>query len=83
MSYGQSSWEDSGFQRVRLKQNLSLHVRREFHGSVELTNLSRENLSRGIGRKTLYAGTRLRTEAWQARGNQIQGLSKVRSEVLA
>ena len=50
----QSPYEDSGSQRVGLKQNLNVegwnsHVHREFPGIVESTNLSRDSL-RGIGR---------------------------------
>ena len=50
----QSPCQDSGFQRVSLRQNLNLegwnsHVHREFPGNLELTNLSRDNLGREIG----------------------------------
>ena len=54
-SYGQSPYWYSGFQRVWLKQNLQFkgwncHVRKEFPGKFESINLSRDNLSREIGR---------------------------------
>ena len=53
--YGQSPYYDSGFQRVWLKQNLnfkgwSSHVHRGFPGSFESSYLSKDNLSREIGR---------------------------------
>ena len=51
--YGRSPYEDSGFQRVRLKQNLTFkgwnsQAHREFAGKFESRNLSRDrdNLSR-------------------------------------
>ena len=52
---GQSPYSDAGFQRVRLKQNLNVkgwnsRVRREFPPRFESSNLSRDNLSRGVGR---------------------------------
>ena len=53
--YGQASYYDSGFQRVCLKHNLRFkgwnsQVHREFPGKFESAHLSRENLSREIGR---------------------------------
>ena len=53
--YGQSQYSDSGFQRVRLKQNLNLkgwnsHVHRAFPGKLESNNLSIEIPSREIRR---------------------------------
>ena len=51
--YGQSPYEDSGFQRVQRKQHLNFkgwnsHVPKEFPGCFESTNLSRDNLSRSL-----------------------------------
>ena len=51
---GQSQHSDSGFRRVRLKQNLKFegwnsHVHKELPGDVESTNLRRDNLSGEIG----------------------------------
>ena len=62
VQYGQSPYLDSGLQRVWLKQNLNFEGRnsqphREFSGNVESTNLSRDNLSREIGRSRV--GSRL------------------------
>ena len=53
--YGQSPYKDSGFQRVGLKQNLDFKgwnsfVHRGFPIHFDSTNLSRDNLSREIGR---------------------------------
>ena len=52
--YGQSLYQDSGFQRVLLQQNLNFkgwisHVLREFPGKLASRNLSRDTLSREIG----------------------------------
>ena len=65
--YGQSPYEDSGLQRVSLRQNLDFewwnsHVHREFLGKFESTHLSRDNLSRQIGRtcEVLPSATRQR-----------------------
>ena len=53
--YGQSLHSDSGIQRVRLRQNLSVkgwnsHVHRALPGKFESTNLSRDHVSMEIGR---------------------------------
>ena len=50
LNYAQSSYNDSGFQRVRLKHKLKFegwnsHVLRELPGRSESTNLTREPLS--------------------------------------
>ena len=55
VAYGKSPHQDSGFQRVWLKQNLDFkgwnsHVHGEPPRSFESRNLSRDNLSREIGR---------------------------------
>ena len=60
LKYGQSLYEDSGFQRVWLKHSfdfkgLNYHVHTEFQGSFESTNLSRDNLSSEIGSKQVSA----------------------------
>ena len=49
----------SGFQRVLLEHNLNLkgwnsHVRREFPGKFESSNVNRDNVSREIGRKQWF-----------------------------
>ena len=54
-SHGQSPYSDSGFRRVWLKQNPHLkgwnsQAHRELPGKFESSNLSRDNLSREIGR---------------------------------
>ena len=56
--YGQSPYSDYGFQRLCLKHNLNLkgwnsHVRGEFPGEFESTNLSSDILSREIGRTSM------------------------------
>ena len=52
MIIGQSPCQDSGLRRVLLKQNLSSkgwnsHVRWEFPGKLESTNLGSENATEG------------------------------------
>ena len=52
--------EDSGFQRVLIKLNLdfkgwSSQAHREFPGNVESTNVSRDDVSREIGRTVTQA----------------------------
>ena len=53
--YDQSPYQDSGVRRVRLKHNLkskgwNSRAHREFARNVESANLSRDILSRKIGR---------------------------------
>ena len=53
--YGQSPYQASEFQRVRPKHDpnfkgWNVHVHREFPRKLESTHLSRDNLSREIGR---------------------------------
>ena len=53
---GQSLYQDSGFQRVSLKQNINykgwlFQAHGEFAGKFESSNLSRDNITREIGRK--------------------------------
>ena len=55
--HGQSPYWDSGIQGVLLKHHLNFkgwnsHVHREFSGKSESSNLSRDNVSREIGRSS-------------------------------
>ena len=56
--YAQSPYEHCGFQRVLPQHNLKLkgwnsHVHRKFTGKFESSNVSRDHVSREIGRMTL------------------------------
>ena len=59
--YGKSPYWDSGFQRVWFEHNLNSkgwnsHVHREFPGKFESSSLSRDNVSREIGRTSENRG---------------------------
>ena len=61
--YGQSPYQDSGFQSVWLKHNLDFkgwdsQAHREFPRKFDSTNRGRDNLSRDIGRRTCILHTR-------------------------
>ena len=73
-AYGQSPYYDSGLRRVWLKRSLNFkglnsHARREVPGIVESTNLSRDNLSREIGRTVNLRSKNPQTES-PNKGNQ-------------
>ena len=64
---GQSPYLDSGFQRFSLKHDLNIkgwnsQAHGEFLGQFESSNLSRDNVSRGIGRTARLPMQTLRSQ---------------------
>ena len=73
-AYGQSPYSNYGFQRVRLEHNIlrggiliSMIISRKF----ESTNLSRDNLSREIGRTRTRARVRAAVEHHEVLGLHV------------